>query len=363
MLILAQRLHELLAANGLSQLQLARRAECSTSVVSDLLSGKQRGSIELLECLAKALSISLPELLDGTIPCQRRHHARRQVHQPRHRPGAAESRLIERIRYLQDRHRLTDEDLSRRAAIPPRCLRAILEGRCPITLKTLDSLACGLGVPRGRVLSHTGWQPPRPASARRPGARRRPAKHKETVAERNIRRRLRQLWKRSGKTGKEVAAAIRVRRSSFSSVLGGWRALPPTWVPALLVALDASRAELFGKDRLPTRRRGRPKGARRASAPTTRRNRTPRFEHPSEWKLRERIRVLSASKHKTQRALASEIRVSNKSLSAVLCGQVAIPPTWLSPIAETLAVSYSELVRGTGWTPAVSRRRGRPRRA
>ena len=62
---LGSRLRTLRKERGYSQIQLAMHADLGRAFVSDFETGKENASLETLEKLAKAFSMSISELMTG----------------------------------------------------------------------------------------------------------------------------------------------------------------------------------------------------------------------------------------------------------------------------------------------------------
>jgi transcriptional regulator with XRE-family HTH domain len=62
----ASRLRDRRLAAGLKQAELAERAGCRQSTISQIESGARRGGVNLLNALAGALGCTVDDLINGT---------------------------------------------------------------------------------------------------------------------------------------------------------------------------------------------------------------------------------------------------------------------------------------------------------
>jgi transcriptional regulator with XRE-family HTH domain len=165
----------------------------------------------------------------------------------------------------------------------------------------------------------------------------------DTSGERKVRSRIRLRLKQLRLSQAALAEAIGVAHAMVSSVLSGWKRLPPAWLPQLTGALNMNEAELL---------RGVQWGLRRRSArgAVVRRPLSRRRETPQDRALRARLRGLLSSRNLTQKQVADAIGIAGPMVSKVLAGVRALPPAWLTPLASLLDLTIPQILKGTAWT-------------
>ena len=177
-----------------------------------------------------------------------------------------------------------------------------------------------------------------------------PKRRTSPPGEVQVRARIHNLLKQRGMTQRRLAEQIGVTKQVISSALSGATSLPPAWIPQLAIALNVTEKQLvqgiYWKPR-----RGRPRRTRPPPPKSQRRESTP------EKALRLRLRTLLAERKLTQQQVAVAIGVSRASVACVLYARMALPSTWVEPLAAVLKLTASQITRGTGWAP---RKRGKP---